>query len=390
MKIKKILALSLAVITATSLFACKNGDDTITLAPQEQEVEQVVDGNLVYQTVAGRMTPRLAYSEDSDYDSWRKQLRERFIDVLGLDNIAQNACPLDVKLEETVQKEGYTRYRFVFNSEYGSTVPCYLLVPNTGAESYPLVITLQGHSTGFHRSIGEAREGVEETISYSSQFAVQAVNEGYVALAIEQRGMGERMSELDAKECKENGKSTVCDFSAYNALLLGRTIIGERVWDVSKAIDALSDDVLKDITAKIDMSDITITGNSGGGTASFYAGCYDERITLTAPSCAFCSYEDSLLYENAGHCSCNFLPNAYEWFDMQDLTCLIAPRKLLIYAGATDDIFLIDGVEKGYETVEKIYAKAGVGNYCKLVTENSGHLWREDVIWSAIKQLKTK
>ena len=45
---------------------------------------------------------------------------------------------------------------------------------------------------------------------------------------------------------------------------------GERMWDVSKAIDALAE------FPKCDTDKIFITGNSGGGTMSFYAACYDE------------------------------------------------------------------------------------------------------------------
>ena len=55
--------------------------------------------------------------------------------------------------------------------------------------------------------------------------------------------------------------------------------------------------------------------------------------------------------------SCNFIPHAYEWFEMQDLACLIAPRPLLIVAGEEDAIFPYYGVEKAYKTVEKIYQK---------------------------------
>ena len=55
------------------------------------------------------------------------------------------------------------------------------------------------------------------------------------------------------------------------------------------AIDALV------MFPQCDTDKILITGNSGGGTMSFYAACFDERIKLSVPSCAFCSYEDSIM-----------------------------------------------------------------------------------------------
>ena len=42
----------------------------------------------------------------------------------------------------------------MFESENDSFVPCYLLIPDTSKEKYPVAITLQGHTTGFHNSVG--------------------------------------------------------------------------------------------------------------------------------------------------------------------------------------------------------------------------------------------
>ena len=69
---------------------------------------------------------------------------------------------------------------------------------------------------------------------------------------------------------------------------------------------------------------------------------------------------------------------------MQDLACLIAPRRLLIVAGKYDTAFLIDGVEKGYETVKEIYEKAGAAENCSLSITPKGHWWCEDIVWNKI------
>ena len=79
-----------------------------------------------------------------------------------------------------------------FESEKGEFVPCYLLIPDTGKEKYPVAITLQGHSTGFHNSIGVVKYEQDEAYQPRGQFAIQTVKNGFIALAIEQRGMGER------------------------------------------------------------------------------------------------------------------------------------------------------------------------------------------------------
>jgi dienelactone hydrolase len=240
------------------------------------------------------------------------------------------------------------------------------------------MITLQGHSSGFHNSIAEPK--TEGDIPYATgrgKFAVQAVQNGYIALAIEQRGMGERRP----RERHQN-LANMCEYEAHIALLLGRTILGERVWDVSKAIDTLSN------FPECDLDKVFITGASGGGTATYYASCFDERIKFSAPSCAFCTYEHSIL--NWYHCSCNFVPHAYEWFEMQDLACLIAPRNILVIAGKEDEIFPIEGVRKGFETVKKIYEKENAEDNCRLVETPKGHWWCEDIVWNAINEEMAK
>ncbi len=336
-----------------------------------------IKGDLCHNMLKYKTEPILTFDENRDFSKWKEKVKLKFTELFGIDNIVKNACPLNFEIEKEVEKDGYKQIRFTFESEYGAFVPCYLLIPNTGKEKYPVVITLQGHSTGFHNSIGEPKN--DRNAEYAvgrGKFAVQAVEHGYAALAIEQRGMGEC---LPREEKHEN--ANMCEYTAHIALLLGRTILGERIWDVSKAIDALSNfDCL-------DLEDITITGNSGGGTTSFYAACYDERIKLSAPSCAFCSYETSIM--NWFHCSCNFVPHAYEWFEMQDLACLIAPRKLLVVAGKEDSIFPIEGVTDGFETVKKIYEAAGSSENCKMVTTPKGHWWCEDIVWSEIEKLKS-
>lgn len=333
-----------------------------------------IKGDLCHQLLKEKINPRLSFENTQDYGAWKQEIKNKFTQLLGFENIRQNDCPLRLEIEKEEKKEGYTRIRFVFESERGAWVPCWLLIPDTGKEKYPLVITLQGHSSGFHNSIGEPKtENETEYATGRGAFALQAVQNGFAALAIEQRGMGERRP-----IAQHQVGAHMCEYEAHIALLLGRTILGERVWDVSKAIDAAAS------FPQLDLQKIIITGNSGGGTASYYAACYDERIKLCVPSCSFCTYKDSII--NYYHCSCNFIPHAYEWFEMQDLSCLIAPRKLVVVAGQEDRIFPITGVKTAFESVCKIYEKAGAANNCAMIETPKGHYWCEDIVWEAIKK----
>ena len=331
----------------------------------------MINGDLCHEKLVEKTKQKLAFDKNADLQTWKKQLKEKFIELTGFDLIAPNACDPAFEIVSKVEKDGYTQIRFEFFSEIGERVPCYLLIPNDGKEKYPVAITQQGHSTGFHISIAEFKNEQEQAGSSHADFAVQAVRHGFIALAIENRGMGER------KSTQPNRANTInCQFASVTALALGRTLIAERIWDVMRAIDMLSN------FPQCDVNKILITGNSGGGTLSFYAACLDERIKLSVPSCAFSPYKTSIL--DILHCNCNFIPSAYRYFEMQDLAALIAPRRLITVNGELDDIFPLEGVKEGFKTVQDIYEAHGCKENCQLAVTPKHHYWCADIIWDAI------
>ncbi|MBQ8374650.1 MAG: alpha/beta hydrolase, partial [Clostridia bacterium] len=97
-----------------------------------------------------------------------------------------------------------------------------------------------------------------------------------------------------------------------------------------------------------------------------------------------CTYDESIL--KYYHCSCNYIPQAYRFFDMQDLSCLIAPRRLIVIAGKYDTGFKIEGVKRGFQTVEKVFECAGAKDRCRLIVTDKGHFWCEDIVWNAITE----
>ena len=126
-------------------------------------------------------------------------------------------------------------------------------------------------------------------------------------------------------------------------------------------------------------------GNSGGGTATFYASCIDERIKVSVPSCAVCRYDDSILAMS--HCGCNYIPSARKYFDMGDLGCLIAPRGYVQVNGLKDGIFPISGAKASFETIKKAYTKLGIEEKCNMVIGEGGHRFYPEPAWPIIKEL---
>lgn len=321
----------------------------------------------------------LSFDENKDYKSWKKQVKEKYVELLGLDEIAKNACEIKVEVQEVVKTDEYTRYQYVFESEKGCVVPCYLLIPNDGKQKHSVCVCVQGHTTGFHISIGEKKYDEDETSLQTSTFAIDAVKRGYAALAIEQRGMGIRTTPR-----QDRGRSLTCGcyHTSMTALMLGRTLIGERVWDVSKAIDSLNY-----FADQLILDDLVMLGTSGGGTATYYSACFDERIKIAVPTCAVCSFEKSIT--EFWHCTCNYVPRIAKYFDMGELACLIAPRKLLVCAGEKDPIFLLDGTKEVYSVIEKIYKKENAEENCRLVIyPDKPHYFDKKITFDSLEDIR--
>ena len=331
----------------------------------------MMDAYQYSQKLIRQTPPAMRYKEGQDLISWQEQVREQLWQLLGLN--AFRSCDPAFAVESVEEADGYADTRFTYCSEEGYVIPVHVWIPNTNAEKYIPVICLQGHSKGKHISMGRPiYPGDENSIKGGDRdFAVRAVKEGYAAVIMDQRYMGENGGTPEGPSCNQ---------FAYNALMLGRTAIGERVWDIMRLID-----VLQQHFEKLDLEKLICLGNSGGGTTTFYAACMENRIKLAVPSCSVCTFKDSISAMH--HCTCNYIPGIAKYFDMGDLAGLMAQRKLIIVHGKEDPIFPDPGVKESYELAKATFGAAGNPESLKLVTGNGGHRFYADDTWPLIHEL---
>ena len=316
------------------------------------------------------VVPSMAY-DGGDYGAWSTKAREKLAELVGMDKFTKVAPKTEIEYEAKI--EGATEIRFTFESEEGYRVPCHLLLPD-GVKDPPVMIALQGHSTGMHISLGRPKyNGDKETISGGDRdFCVRAVKEGYATVALEQRNFG---------ECGGTEKGPQCTYSSLVAFLMGRTTIGERVWDIGRLIDVLE----TEFADKVNTDKICCMGNSGGGTATVYVAALEDRIKLAMPACAMCTYKDSI--GAMPHCSCNFVPHLAEYFDMGDVMALAYPKYFVQVSGKEDPIFPIAGATEVFENGKKAYAVNGAQDKVELVCGNGGHRFYADDAWPVVHKL---
>ncbi|MBQ4355014.1 MAG: hypothetical protein IJC71_08985 [Clostridia bacterium] len=319
--------------------------------------------------------PKFRWQDSGDFEAWRASCTDTLSDLLGMD--AFEECEPLFEITEDGELNGNRHIHFTLQTEEGYFTHCDLLLPPVQNGPLPLCACLQGHSKGSHISLGIAKyPGDEDTISGGDRdFAVRAVKEGYAALAIEQRAFG---------LCGGTERGPACERPAMTALLLGRTLIGERIWDISRVIDA----VLLHFSDLVTMEGSVLTGNSGGGTATYYTACLEHRFDGYMPSCAVCTYRDSIIALH--HCTCNYIPRIAKYFDMGDLAAMIAPKKLVIVCGKDDPIFPLSGVKETFGIIRELYEAAGAADNCALVIGEGGHRFYADDGWKAMKELLKK
>jgi dienelactone hydrolase len=321
-----------------------------------------------------RQDREFAYDGESGaaFEAWQSSFRSALREALGLPVIERTGgCPLEPRRLSVEEREGYDREKWIVQTEADFSVPFYLLRPTEEAPPHPVVLTPHGHNhTGKELYVGEFETDHqrEQIVDGERDVAVQAVRRGYAAIAPDMRGLGELAAPAD----RADGESS-CRELQLHAQLFGRTLIGDRVWDVGRLIDFVAED------DGLDEDRIAITGNSGGGTVSFFAAAADERIDVAAPSCYFCSFADSILAMR--HCECNYVPGVLQLGEMGDIAGLIAPRPFVAVAGQDDPIFPIEGTRSQFETVAEIYDTVARESHCELYVGDGGHRYYADGVW---------
>jgi dienelactone hydrolase len=229
-----------------------------------------------------------------------------------------------------------------------------VLTPYNVEPPYRSVIALHGHGSGgaahlLGRVRSEATRAAETAHieAHNYTYAHQLATHGFMVFAPEQRGFGERMETHPGMTFGGEMSRSSCRSLAFNALMMGKTLLGMRVWDVMRTLDYIA------TRPEAMTAGVGCVGLSGGGTTTLYATIADPRITVAILSGAFSSFRSSIM--STIHCDCNYIPAILQYAEMADLAALIAPRPLLIEAGTEDPIFPVDVVKSASQEVARVY-----------------------------------
>jgi dienelactone hydrolase len=293
---------------------------------------------------------------------WQKRLRAKVSELLG--GFPAKSAPLEAQTLEVKEYAGYRREKVIFQSRPGVYVLVYLLTPAQGRAPHRSMICIPGHGRGVDDIVGIDAKGEDRTDKdgYQHDFAIQAVEHGMAAVAVEPMAFGCRRDPLSKK--KGLGASA-CQPAAGAALLLGQTMIGWRVYDVMRTIDWI------ETRKELDAKRIGLMGISGGGTCTTFASALEPRIQVALISGYLNTFRDSIL--SLSHCIDNYVPGILNWAEMYDVAGLIAPRPLFVESGERDNIFPIEASKASFARVKKVYEAFGAGARAEQETFDGEH-----------------
>lgn len=285
-------------------------------------------------------------SEAKDWQRRLGSLRTRFRVMLG--ELQEDRLAPNPVLLESTDCGDYRRDRIELTTFPGLRMPVYLLHPKQPIQPSAAVIACHGHGFGSKEIVGLNSDGTSRSEpTYQKDFAVELVRNGFVTIAPDLLGFGDRKLEEDRDEASS------CHRISTMLLAHGQTMAGYRVYETMRCVDyALELD-------NISPERIGIMGISGGGLVASFTAMLDDRIRAAVVSGYLNTFQTSILAMH--HCVDNFVPGLSLIADMPELFGLIAPRPLLIEAGEDDPIFPIAGVMQAYDKLRGMYDSAGAG-----------------------------
>ncbi len=280
----------------------------------------------------GMRTMRYAPGNEASARVWQDDLRERLRPILRVEDLAGSEIPLEAEFGEPRQESGYFIQEGRIRATEGRMISVVLARPEKGRPPFPSVVCIHGH--GSHRMTP-----FDPAAKQYKQFGAVLARRGFIVIS----------TDVGQHEVRE----------------AGRTLMGERLWDLMRCVDYLQS--LPDA----DPARIGCAGLSLGGEMAMWLAAMDTRIAATV-SAGFLTLMDQM---EQNHCMCWKFDGLRELVDFPDIYALIAPRPLQCQNGLQepDTQFTVPLARRALAEIEPAYADLGASENVQLHVHPGGH-----------------
>jgi dienelactone hydrolase len=282
------------------------------------------------------------------WEDQRTRLREKMFAAMG--PFPEKPCSLEAEVRGILKRDGYRIEKLVFRSRPDVWVTATAYVPEPDKGKRPAVLAVHGHWALARRDpVVQAR-------------CLGLVKLGFFVLAVDAFGAGERYTKPAAGTYHG---------ALYGSTLwpVGQTLLGMQVYDNRRAVDYLLS------RPEVDGDELGITGASGGGNQTMYAGALDERFRAVVPVCSVGTYQ---AYLRSACCVCEVLPGALRFAEEGDVLALAAPRALLVINATKDSFnFSVGEAQKSIARARAVFKLHGVEEKIAHAVFESPHAYNQ-------------
>ena len=334
----KVLAtaslLILGLATASARAQTQNVEEDLTVIQNWMLYSDAENGlyhhfrSEAFELLDARANAVAAIDTESAWRARQKSVREAIAEAMGP---FPEKTPLNARVVGTLQKDGYRVEKIVYESQPSFFVTAVLFLPDEQNRAAPAILYCSGHYQDAFRAP-----------AYQTMI-VNLVRKGFVVLAFDPIGQGERLQYLDpvTGESRVGSPTKEHSYPGAQQLLLGRAPARLMTWDGIRGIDYLVS------REEVDAERIGVTGRSGGGTQTAYIAAVDERVHAAAPGAYITSFKRLLSSRGPQEAEQNLFHGIARGLDHMDFLEVRAPKPALIVA-TTRDFFNITGTREAF------------------------------------------
>jgi hypothetical protein len=316
--------------------------------------------NLLVYRDAGDPAHVLPVKSAEDWAKRRAEIVAGMEAIMGKLPGPEKRGPLDLKVEEEVDRGAYVQRLVTFASEPGGRVPAYLLIPKglldgTGKRA-PGILCLHGTDN--------------------------VVGHGTVV------GLGNRQNRQYARELAERGFVTLAP--SYPLLANYQPDLKRLGWE-SGTLKAVWDNIRGlDLLATLPFvkpGGFGAIGHSLGGHNSVYTAVFDDRIKAVVSSCGLDSFldyyggDEKNWQPERGWCQTRYMLRLADYLgrlaeipcDYHELVGALAPRHVLIVAPLRDGNFRSSSVDRVVGAARPVFTLLGVPDRLRLEHPDCDH-----------------
>ncbi len=335
----------LPVIVASVLAVMLVGSSTA--AAQQAAPDGAAFANFIKAQAA---TLREKDQPPANADEWqqrRTKLRENLLLAWG--GFPEIPCDLAPRKLGEIQRDGYRIEKLIFQTRPAVWMTANAYVPDKPGK-LPAILHVHGHWAG----------AKQDPVVQSR--CIGSAKHGFFVLVVDAFGAGERGVSKNLGEY--HGEMT-----AATLFPVGLPLSGLQVYENMRAVDYLQ------TRPEVDGQRIGITGASGGGNQTMYAGAFDERFKCVVPTCSVGNYQ---AYLGQACCMCEVVPGALRFTEEGDVLGLAAARGLMITSATKDAFqFSVGEAKKSFARVESIAKLLGTSEGVKHTIIESPHAYNQ-------------